>query len=344
MAPPFSRRRVETYVDGMAAAADRLATTWATAVAAPVDLNAAGGHYALDVLGRSVFGADVESAAPVLRATVQVLNDYAARRVLSPVRLPAWVPTASNRRAEGRGKELWGLVDRLIEDRRAAPTLDGDDLLSLLLTARDPEDGSALDDDAVRDQALILLLAGHETTGTTMALTLHLLGRHPEVQQRVRDEVEAVVGARPVAAGDLPHLTYTAQVIDETMRLYPPGHTLVRHAHAATTLDGEEIPPGHLVAVSIWGVHHNPDVWPHPDRFDPDRFDPDRFGGADLGRYHHLPFGGGPRGCIGQHLATAELVVAVATLVRAFRLETDLDEPPLEVAVSLRPAGGFPAG
>ena len=105
-----------------------------------------------------------------------------------------------------------------------------------------------------------------------MALALHLLGRHPDVQQRVRDEVAAVVGDRPVGVEDLARLTFTAQVLDETMRLYPPGHTLVRHAHEAATLDGQEVPAGHLVAVSVWGVHHNPDIWPDPERFDPDRF------------------------------------------------------------------------
>jgi cytochrome P450 len=336
VAPLFTTRRVTTYVDGMAAAAGRLADAWSAAGGGLVDLNQAGARYALDVLGRSVFGSDVESAAPVLRTTVPVLNDYAARRVLSPVRLPAWVPTPTNRAAERARRRLWDLVDGLIAQRRAG-ALDGDDLLSLLLTARDPEDGTALDDGAVREQALILLLAGHETSGTTMALTLHLVGRHPEVQQRVRDEVATVVGDRPVTAADLPRLAYTAQVVDETMRLYPPGHTLVRHAHEEATLDGHRVPRGHLVAVSIWGVHHNPDVWP-----DPGRFDPDRFGGGEVARYDHLPFGGGPRGCIGQHLATAELVVAVATLVRSFRLASELEEPPLEVAVSLRPRGALP--
>ncbi len=336
VAPLFTKARVMSYVDGMATAAARLATTWAAAEGGQVDLSEAGTHYALDVLGRSVFGRDVESAAPVLRATVPVLNQFGARRVLSPVRLPVWVPTARNRRAEQARRQLWGLVDGLVAERRAGP-LEGDDLLSLLLTARDPEDGSALSDVAVREQALILLVAGHETTGTTMALTLHLVGRHPAVQQRIRDEVAAVVGDRPVAVDDLPQLTYTAQVVDETMRLYPPGHTLVRHAHGPTTLDGQDVAPGHLVAVSIWGVHHNPDVWP-----DPSRFDPGRFATGGVGRYDHVPFGGGPRGCIGQHLATAELVVAVATLVRAFRLESELEEPVLEVAVSLRPKGALP--
>jgi cytochrome P450 len=335
VAPLFTKKRIASYVGAMAAAADRLASTWAEAPGGRVDLAEAGMHYALDVLGRSVFGADVESTAPVLRATVPVLNEYAARRILSPVRLPGWVPTPSNRRAEAARRALWGQVDGLIARRRAG-ALDGDDLLTLLLTARDPEDGSALDDDAVRDQALILLLGGHETTGTTMALALHLLGRHPDVQQRVRDEVHATIGARPVEIDDLPQLTFTARVLDETMRLYPPGHTLVRHAVEPTTLDGEDVPAGHLVAVSVWGVHHNPEVWPDPGRFDADRF------ASTPGRYHHLPFGGGPRGCIGQHMATAELLVAVATLVRAFHLATEADDVTLDVGLALRPRGPLP--
>ncbi len=340
VAPLFTKKRISSYVDGMAVAAEHLATTWTAPGRNLVDLTEAGTLYALDVLGRSVFGGDVEPTAPVLRATVPVLNEYAARRILSPVRLPTWVPTPANRRAERARVALWGQVEGLIAERRAG-SLDGDDLLTLLLTARDPEDGSALDDDAVRDQALILLLGGHETTGTTMALALHLLGRHPDVQQRVRDEVAAVVVDRPVGhrsieVDDLARLTFTAQVLDETMRLYPPGHTLVRHAHEATTLDGQDVPAGHLVAVSVWGVHHNPDVWPDPERFDPDRF------GSEAGRYHHLPFGGGPRGCIGQHMATAELLVAVATLVRSFRLTSELDEVPLDVGLALRPRGALP--
>jgi cytochrome P450 len=342
VAPLFTKKRIASYVDGMAVAAGRLCTSWTARSGGVVDLTDAGMRYALDVLGRSVFGGDVESTAPVLRATVPVLNEYAARRILSPVRLPPWVPTPANRRAERARRALWGQVDGLIAQRRAGAAGaqdrdgEGDDLLSLLLTARDPEDGSALDDDAVRDQALILLLGGHETTGTTLALGLHLLGRHPDVQQQVRDEVAVVVGDRPVGADDLAQLRFTAQVLDETMRLYPPGHTLVRHAHEATQLEGEGVPPGHLVAVSVWGVHHNPDVWPDPDRFDPDRFD------SEPGRYHHLPFGGGPRGCIGQHMATAELLVAVATLVRSFHLETEVDDVPLDVGLALRPSGALP--
>ncbi|MGI8806856.1 MAG: cytochrome P450 [Acidimicrobiales bacterium] len=222
------------------------------------------------------------------------------------------------------------------------------DLLSLLLTATDPETGAGLDDIAVRDQALIFLLAGHETTGATLAFALHLLGRHPDVQQRVRDEVDQLAQRRPLEAADVDKLSYTAHVIEETMRLYPAGHTLVRRSTDDNVLAGHSVPPKRIVAVSVWAIHHNPAVWPDPYRFDPDRFerrkaaaDGDREGGQ-ASRYAHLPFGGGPRSCIGQYLAMAEMVVAVATVVRAFVLEATLEEPPLDVGVSLLPGGRLP--
>lgn len=345
VAPLFTRRRVASHVGTMALAATRLVSTWDEVArrGGQVDLHDAGMHYALDVLGRTVFGDDVERLVPVLQATVPLLSDFAARRALSAVRVPHSWPTTANRRAARARRQLWGVVDELIANRRSSEA-DGDDLLGLLLTARDPDSGETLDDDAVRDQALTFLIAGHETTGTTLAFALHLLGRHETEQERVRDEVGIVVGDRSIVDADIGLLAYTTQVVDEALRLYPSGHTIVRHAHQRASLAGHEVPPGRIVAVSVWGVHHNPEVWPDPERFDPDRFErrpaesePD----SHIGRYSHLPFGGGARGCIGQHLAMAELVVAVATVVRAFRLASVVETPDLDVGATLRPRGAL---
>jgi len=353
VAPLFTRRRISSYVGSMAEAADRLVSTWqpGSAGGAEVDLREPSMQYALEVLGTTVFGSDVQSAEEVIRRSVPVLNEHVTRTALSPVRLPSWIPTATGRRAERARRAMWEFVDGLIADRRAHGPLDGGDLLSLLLTARDPESGEALDDRAVRDQALIFLLAGHETTGATLAFALHLLGHHHDVQDRVREEVRRVAGDGPVKAEDLERLRYTTQVLDETMRLYPAAHTVVRRCQEGTSLGGHEVTAGRIVAVSVWAIHHNPAVWPDPYRFDPDRFDPDRFGSGPgdkgdasdkAGRYAHLPFGGGARGCIGQYLAMAEMTVAVATMVRAFRLDSLVDVPALDVGVSLLPLGTLP--
>jgi len=346
VAPLFTRRRVAAHVGDMADAATRLVASWEEAAgrSGEVDVHDAGMHYALDVLGRTVFGDDVERLVPVLRETVPFLSDYSARRALSAIRVPHGWPTRANRRADRHRRRLWGVVEELIAKRRQAEA-GGDDLLGLLLAARDPETGDSLDDAAVRDQALTFLVAGHETTGSTLAFALHLLGRHQPEQQRVRDEARAVLGDGVATAADLDRLALTAHVVNEALRLYPSGHTIVRHARDRAEIAGLEVAPGRIVAVSVWGIHHNPEVWAEPDRFDPDRFDRRRGEGEDdaqAGRYSHLPFGGGPRGCIGQHMAMAELVVAVATVVRAYRLESLTDQPELEVGATLRPRGVLP--
>jgi len=349
VAPLFTRRRIASYVRSMAESADRLVAAWhpLPAGGGEVDLCGPSMQYALEVLGTTVFGADMASAEAVIRASVPVISEQVTRTALSPVRLPGWVPTGANRKAERARRAMWRFVDDLIAERRASGSTDGGDLLSLLLTASDPESGEALDDRAVRDQALIFLLAGHETTGATVAFALHLLGNHPKAQLRVREEVARVVGDGPVGAEHLEQLTYTEQLLNETMRLYPAGHTVVRRSRERTTLAGHEVPPGRIVAVSVWAVHHNPAVWPDPYRFDPDRFDPARAPGRDeaaghASRYAHLPFGGGPRSCIGHYLAMAEMIVAVASVVRAFTLEALTERPDLDVGVSLLPLGGLP--
>jgi cytochrome P450 len=377
VAPVMTRRTIQSHLPTIAAAAERLVASWtATAEAkGTVELHRSSMHYALDVLGATVFGEDVEVLAPVFEATIPLLSEYATQRALSPVRLPASWPLPANRRAERARRQLWDLVDDLIARRRAAiaardngATTDdppsggtggeapaaaegpaptgganpggrgpkaGRDLLDLLLEARDPETGEALDDVSVRDQALTFLAAGHETTASTLSLGLHLLGRDQQQQQRVRDE------ANEAGTGDPEHLPVATDVVNETLRLYPAGHTVVRRASQDTTIAGYPVPKGRILAVSIWGIHRNPKVWEDPLRFKPERFrDLDQSG--EGGRYTHLPFGGGPRGCIGQHLATVELVVAVAAIVRAYRLESLVETPRLFAGASVRPRDPLP--
>lgn len=333
--PLFTRQHVEQSLAAVVTAGRELVADWGVARSGDVvELADPSMRFSLRALGRAIFGADnLESAWPTLARTLPVLSEHAARRGLAPVRVPHSWPTRANRRAERARSALHGLVDDLVDDRRGRPA--GDDLLGLLLDARDPDTGVGLDDDAIRDEVLIFLSAGHETTGRALALTLHRLARHDEVQRRVREEVDETLGTGEPTVEDLAHLPYTTQVIDETLRLYPPLHTLVRRSVDGGELLGHEIPPGRIVAVSVWGLHRNPDVWPEPDRFDPSRFDPDR----DHDRHAHIPFGAGPRSCIGVHLAMAELVVAVASVVRAFRLEALDEEPDLLAGITLGPAG-----
>lgn len=344
IAPLFTPRRIRSYVEPTAGVATGTVDGWLAndPCGGVLSLRDVGFGYALEVLGTTVFGTNVADAAPTLRSTIPVLSDHAARRGLAPVRVPASWPTPANRAAARAQAQLYELVDHLIAERRRSVEA-GDDLLGRLISARDPETGAGLDDQEVRDQVLIFLIGGHETAAGALALTLHLLGRHPDIQERVHDEVRAVVGDAAVGADDLKRLTYTGQVVDEVLRIYPPGHTLVRTAATTTELVGREVPAGRIVAVSIWAIHHNPDVWSEPHRFDPDRFAPDHNGDAPRrDRYAHLPFGGGPRSCIGEHLARAELVIGAATVLRSCRLRSLVEDPKFSAGVTFRPDDPLP--
>ena len=347
--PLFTRRAVSSHWEAIAAATEDL-ISWCEADAStgkPVDLHALSMRYALSALGRSVFGKDIVQAAPTLRAVLPPLGDHLKRRALAPVRSPHRFPSPANRRGERIRKVVWDAADSLIAERRATGA-EGTDLLSRLLHARDPDTGEALSDADVRDEVIIFLIAGHETTGSALALTLHLLGRHHAVQDRVRAEAAEAAelgGNGKPAVPDLKRLPYTTAVINEAMRLYPPAHTVVRRADADTELLGYPVRKGRIVAVSIWGVQHRSTVWDDPFAFSPERQLVDAPTGDSASRssgYRQFPFGGGPRKCIGEHLAMAELTAAAAALAERYRLRSLSDVPDIEVDLSLRPRGALP--
>ena len=351
--PLFTRQAIAGHIEAMAEPTDRLVSALGLAGSQgrPVDLLEHANRYALDVLGAVVFGADLVQTAPVLHETLPLLSTHAAKRGLAAVRLPRWIPSLANRRSEKARRLLWTTVDGIVARRRQQAEAGGRDLLGRLLAATDPETGVSLSDDDVRAEALVFLTAGHETTATVLTLALDLLARHPEAQERVRGEVDALGGRRPLRAEDLNSLNWSRKVIDETMRLFPPGHTVVRRAITDVVVDGCPLPAGRIVAINLWGLHRNPAIWNDPERFDPDRFVADRSDGeeeagdslagepgeASIDRYAYLPFGGGPRKCIGAHLATAEILAGLAATIRAYTLEPVGTAPELDVGVVLRP-------
>lgn len=344
--PLFTRARVRTVGPDIDAEARTLATRMAAAAAAAreIDLGRESARYGLRVLGRAVFGQDLDGVVDLLHRVLPILNTFAASRSLAVLPVPRALPTPSNRTARRAQEELEDAVDGLIRRRRQVDHADTSaGLLDLLLSARDPETGERLSEAEVRDQVLTFLLVGHETTASALALTLDLLGRHPAIQADVRAEaLAAAEDGQGWAAAPPDALALTTRVVREALRLYPAAHTLVRRARPGAPILGEETKPGRIVAVSIWGIHRNPAVWPDPDTFDPDRFLPGRFDEHGDGRYAHLPFGGGPRRCIGVHLAMAELVTAVAAVVTTVRLRAPQAHPRLVAGLTLAPAGPLP--
>ena len=330
--PLFTRRTIAGYANLMVEESTAVADRWARD-GAPVDANAEMVRLTLRVVGRAIFGDDIDRAGAVLDRWFPVLNAYTYRRAISPASVPTSWPTPANRRAARAREELYAVVDELIA-QRSRNGRDGEDLLSRLLGARDADTGEPMDRQQIRDEALIFLLAGHETTSTALTFTLFLLGRHPEEQERVHAEVAA-------ADGDPAALRRTAMAVKEAMRLYPPAYALGRMLHADDEIGGHRIPAGSFVAVSQWATHRHPRFWEDAQRFDPERFAPERE--AERHPYAYFPFGGGPRGCIGSHFALMEAVIALSILLRRHRIAAVPDDVPVDTnGITLRPARAVP--
>lgn len=350
--PLFTRRRVDGYAAAIHTEAAATADRWAARPDATVDVAAEMAEFALRAISRILFGADLDETVEVVRRCFPILGEHVLQRGANPFRTPRSWPTAANRRAAAAQRELYAICDRIIAERKAAaPGPDGagaraddgagagaaepDDMMTMLIRAQD-EDGSTLDAQAVRDQVLVFLLAGHETTATALAFALHLLALNPKAQEKAQAEVDEVLGGRAPRADDRDRLTYLTMVLKEAMRLYPSVAIMGRKAVADTEIDGYRIPAGADVYVSAYATHRHPDYWTDPETFDPERFTPEAE--AARPRYAFFPFGGGPRACIGQHFAMLEATLALATLLQRFSLTAVDTEVPLELGMTMRAA------
>lgn len=339
--PLFTHSRVAGYVDMMSQESAELVERWnqLRQKDGTVDLHSEMTRFSLRVVCRALFGTDVDKIVPVLKDNVPYLSKKAFTRSLAPVHIPHDWPTPGNLHTNRATREVYDVVDRLIADRRANPS-GSDDLLSRLLDAQDPEGGTGLTDAEVRDQALIFLLAGHETTATSLTFTLHLLGLHPDIQQKVRDEAVEVLGDRLPNHADTKALAYSTMAIKEAMRLYPAVYAIPRLIMKADEVNGYTLPVGAVAAVSPWVTHRHPDYWDDPETFDPERFTPERE--KVRHRYAYFPFGGGPRACIGQYFSMLESIVMTPVLVRAFEFTSPPGPVKLFTGITLRPNQPMP--
>lgn len=342
--PAFHRQRLARLADTMAACVQERSDDWAARSDTAIDIHGEMMQLTLRIVARTLFGTDLADdggqalaqLGPAVTEALHKAEEYAE----SLVRLPLWLPTASNRRFAKAKHLLDGIVHGIIERRRASKE-SHDDVLGMLMSATDESDGGGMDDAQLRDEVMTLFMAGHETIATTSTWTLMLLHQHPEVAARVRDEARTVLAGRAPGFDDLPRLPYLGQVIDESMRLYPPVWIVEREALAEDQLGPWRIPKGTTVGVSPWLMHRHPGLWDDPLRFDPDRFAPDRL--QERAKLAYLPFGAGPRICIGNHFALMEAKIILATLVQRWSVSVDAPETVrFDPSVTLRPAGGLP--
>ncbi|MGA4979469.1 cytochrome P450 [Streptomyces cinereoruber] len=336
--PLFTRRRVDGYAAAIAAEVATLTGEWRDAGAESVDVLQEMARLALRAVARILFGTDVDAAVRIVERSFPELGAYVLRRGFSPLNVPRHWPTPGNRRAATVHRALYEVCDRIIAERRSSGRAsdEGDDLLTLLIGAESAEDGS-FDATELREQVLVFLLAGHETTATSLGFALHLLALHPEERKRAQEEVDRVLAGRPPGAADLDALPYVTRVLKEAMRLFPAAPAIGRRAVAATEIGGVAIPAGADVVVVPWVTHRHPDYWEDAERFDPDRFTPEAE--AARPRYAWFPFGGGPRACIGQHFSMLESVIALAMILQRYDFEAVDTEVPLTSAITLQAAG-----
>lgn len=321
--PVFTKKRVGEFGGHMAQAAQTVRERWPDD--AEIDLDAECRTLTLRALGRSVLGLDLEQRADDVAEPLRIALTYAIRRATRPLRAPRWLPTPARHRARAASARLHRLTQDILRECRADPERVAP-LVHALIAAQDPETGKRLSDEEICDELIIFMFAGHDTTATTLTHALWELGHHPEHQDRVAAEVAALPD-RPLTPDDIPRLEYTVQVIRESLRLCPPAPTGTRMACQDVEVGGYRVPKGTMLVVGRMAVQRDPRLWDDPLTFDPGRFSPENFKALD--RWQYIPFGGGPRSCIGDHFAMLEVTLALATIIRGAEIRSLDDEFPL---------------
>jgi cytochrome P450 len=336
--PAFHRQRINAYAAVMADYGARAAGRWSRGET--LDISQEMMRLTLAVVGKTLFDADVESEASEIGAALtDVMQLF--KRITNPFSaLLDKLPLPSNFRWLKAKERLDSTIHRIIDERRASGE-DRGDLLSMLLLAQDEEgDGGSMDNTQLRDEAMTLFIAGHETTANALTWTWYLLSQHPEVEARLHKEIDSVLGGRLPGADDVARLTYTEMVFAESMRMYPPAWTLGRRALTDYQVGEYIIPANSIILMSPWVTQHDARFFPEPFKFDPERWTTEAR--ESRPKFSYFPFGGGPRVCIGEQFAWMEGVLLIATIARQWKLRLAPGHPvDTKPMVTLRPRYGM---
>lgn len=333
----FHARHMQAYANIIIEHTQRRIQRWTPDVT--FDLAEDMNELALEIVGKLVFGVDLAQDAPRLRDAVHVARAAMQREISSLIDLPSWLPFPWRIRQRRALREVDGLIWDMIHERRRSGATRGDMLGQMLNAASSLRSGAPISDAEIRDEASTLFVAGHDTTSATMAWFWYNLSQNPEVERRALEEVDAL-GGRPPRFEDLPRLKYLEMTARESMRVYPASAFLFgREATEDVALGGYSVKRGSWILISPYIVHRDPRLFKNPETFDPERFAPDRI--DEIPSYAFIPFGGGPRICIGNVLAIMEMVLLAATVLQKFRIRLDQPRPEMELEVVLRPKGGL---
>ncbi|MGO9510396.1 MAG: cytochrome P450 [Mycobacterium sp.] len=336
--PLFTTRNVPRFAGHVAALAEEFAERW-LAGAGEIDLDRECRALTLRALGLSILGVDLQGRDDIVAAVLRDAVPWAVGRAMRPVNTPRWWPTRARQRAVAASEGLHRLAADILRTCRNSPDIDAP-LVRALMAATDPETGSPLSDRAICDELVLFIVAGHETIATALTYALYAVGHHRRAQQRVAAEV-AELGAGPATANDIPRLGYSVQVLREAMRLCPPTAALGRMVMRDIEVDGYRVQAGTLALVSVIALHHDPELWPDPLAFNPDRFA--SAGPAARRRWDYLPFGAGPRRCLGDHFAMQAATVALASILRHVEIRSLRKGFPTTAPLTVIPAAPVPA-
>ncbi|GAC1392422.1 MAG: cytochrome P450 [Ktedonobacteraceae bacterium] len=338
MAPSFQPRHITSYANTMVYYSELIQKRWSEGET--IDVSQEMTHLTMSIIGKVLFDADVFTEANELGAAMTTILAHVSHTLSHLFPTPLGWPTKRNRNTRQAIAVLRGRIQNLIEERRA-DTKERNDFLSVLLQSKD-EDGNHMSDQQVIDESLTLFGAGHETTATALAWVWYFLASHPNVYKRVQEEVDIVLQGRTPTYADLARLPYCLQVFKETMRLYPPAYATSRASLHDINIDGYTVRKGKdIVFVSPYTLHRRPDYFPDPERFDPERFTAENE--KKLPRYAYMPFGAGPRICIGNHFAMMEGHLLLATLAQRVTFDLVPDqkiEPDPSKTITTRPKNG----
>ncbi len=336
--PAFHMKRVEAYGQVMVDYTERMMANWQAG--RQYDLMNEMMQLTMNIVSKTLFGADVSAEAEIIGSAITVGQESANKAFNHLIQIPLWLPTAENRATKQALNTLNEIIHRFIRERRESGKDEGD-LLSMLLMARDEDDGGQMNDQQLRDEAFTLFTAGHETTANSLTWTWYLLAQNPQAEAKLHEELDAVLGGRLPNVADLARLPYTEMVIKEAMRLYPAAWIVGREPIEDTTIGSYPVKKGWLVFISPYSVHRDPRWFHDSDQFIPERFSPENEG--QIPRYGYIPFGGGPRVCIGNMFAMMEARLILASVAQRYRLSLVSDTPVVpEPLVTLRPKGGMP--
>ncbi len=334
--PAFLQERIASYAADMTAFAERMVAGWRDGETR--DVHAEMMRLTLEIASKVLFDFPIAADTDRVSSALNTLMELAAHgRMLLP-RVFRMLPTRSGIRYWRAARQLDDIVFGIIRQRRFSGG-DSGDLISRLMNVRD-EDGGTMTDQQVRDEAMTLLLAGHETTAVALSWTWFLLAQHSEVEQKLWDELESVLKGRTPGVGDVPRLPYMNRVIRESMRLYPPAWAMARVAVEDCEIGGYRVPAGSSVAMSQWVMHRDPRFYRDPERFNPDRWAEERM--KALPKFAYFPFGGGPRICIGASFAMLEIALTLATVAQKYQLHLAPGHTVTPLAsITLRPKEGI---